>query len=43
MKKEHQMSTAQTDSLAVSQKLLIGVDMAKAELAAGTVWQEQYT
>jgi transposase len=36
------MNTAQTDSLAVSQKLIIGVDIAKAEFAAGTVWQAQY-
>src|SRR6266480_3573607 len=36
------MSIAQTDSLMVSQKLMVGVDMAKAAFAAGTVWHEQY-
>jgi transposase len=36
------MSTVQTDSIAVSQKLMIGVDMAKAEFAAGTICREQY-
>ena len=36
------MSLAQTDNLPVSQKLIIGVDMAKAEFAAGTVRHEQY-
>lgn len=36
------MSTERTDSLAVSKKLIVGVDMAKAEFAAGTVWNEQY-
>ena len=36
------MSLAQTDNLLVNEKLLVGVDMAKAEFAAGTVWQAQY-
>lgn len=36
------MSQEQTDSVAVSQKLIVGVDMAKAEFAAGSVWNEQY-
>ncbi len=37
------MSHEQTDSLAVCKKLMVGVDMAKAEFAAGSVWNEQYT
>ena len=37
------MSHEQTDSLAVSKKLMVGVDMAKAEFAAGSAWNEQYT
>lgn len=36
------MSSVQTDSLSVSQKLMIGVDMSKAEFASGIVWQEAY-
>lgn len=37
------MSHEQTDSLSVSKKLMVGVDMAKAEFAAGCVWHGQYT
>jgi len=37
------MQQAPTDSLMVSQKLIVGVDMAKTEFAAGNVWHEQYT
>ena len=37
------MSHEQTDSLAVSKKLIVGVDMAKAEFAAGSIWNEQYS
>lgn len=36
------MPQAATDRLAVSQKLIVGVDMAKTEFAAGSVWQTQY-
>ena len=36
------MSQVQTDSVAVEEKLMIGVDMAKAEFAAGVVWAGQY-
>jgi len=37
------MSHEQTDSLAVAKKLMVGVDMAKAEFAAGSVWHGQYS
>lgn len=37
------MSHEQTDSLAVCKKLIVGVDMAKAEFAAGSIWNEQYS
>lgn len=36
------MCTEQTDRMVVSQKLIVGVDIAKAEFAAGSVWQAQY-
>ena len=42
MKKQHGMSLTQTDQVPVSEKLMVGVDIAKAEFAAGTVWQAQY-
>lgn len=37
------MSHEQTDSLTVSQKLMVGVDMAKTEFAGGSVWKGQYS
>jgi len=37
------MSHEPTDSLVVAKKLMVGVDMAKAEFAAGRVWNGQYS
>ena len=36
------MKPNQTDSMMVTKKLMVGVDVAKAEFAVGTVWQESY-
>lgn len=36
------MPQVATDSLTVAQKLIVGVDMAKTEFAAGSIWQAQY-
>jgi len=41
MKKQHEISLPQTDQVPVSEKLLVGVDIAKAEFAAGTGWEAQ--
>lgn len=37
------MNTATTDTIAVTSKLIVGVDIAKADFAVATVWCEQHT
>jgi hypothetical protein len=37
------MGTEKTDAIAVTSKLIVGVDIAKADFAVATVWCEQHT
>jgi transposase len=37
------MSTPKSDEMAVTKKLVVGVDMAKANFAAGSSWQAEYS